>query len=466
MDSKCLVAGILLACSPLVLFADPIDDLVNAHLQRTGTPGAAIAVVRDGLLFRAQGYGYANVEHKIPVHADTVFQSGSVGKMFTAAAAMLMVEDGKITLDAPICAVLPDAPASWSAITLRQLLSHTSGINRSPDFDLRKDYTEDELLQLFYKTKAVLDFPAGQRWSYSNTAYALVGILVHKVGGKPYSRVLKERVFEPLGMNTAGLIDDRGIVLNRAAGYEVGEGGDLLNQDWVAPTGNSTADGALYLTVLDFVKWDAAVRARKILRPESWEQVFMSARLNSGNTYPYGLGWFLRDHDGRRAHHHSGGWQGFSTRYVRYLDKDVSVVVLTNGTRSSTAKLVTGVASLVDPGLAPAPGVPVGDRDAELTNRVQRLLAGSKLSEAVLTAVESESERADVVRAYAERRKPLGAVKEVRPFRYEQMGDERIYVYRARFAKGIADLTLARSLNGGISGLELNAVDAWNSPLL
>ncbi|MBL8268520.1 serine hydrolase domain-containing protein, partial [Steroidobacter sp.] len=134
---KRMILGAALLSAAVLVQADAIDDYANDYLKRTQTPGLVLGIVQDGVLVRAQGYGYANLEHRVPVHADTVFQSGSIGKMFTAVAIMLMVEDGKLKLDESIRTYLPDSPATWAPITPRHLLRHTSGLSRTPAFDLR-----------------------------------------------------------------------------------------------------------------------------------------------------------------------------------------------------------------------------------------------------------------------------------------------------------------------------------------
>ena len=162
-------------------------------MTRQKIPGVAVGIVNKGAV-TTRGYGFANVEHMVPVTDETIFQSGSLGKMFTATAVMLQVEDGKLSLSDPITKFFPDAPASWRTITVRNLLNHTSGI---PDyttstFDYRKDYTEDELAHMAFGTP--LEFPPGSRWNYSNTGYALLGFIVHKVSGQFYGDVLAARV--------------------------------------------------------------------------------------------------------------------------------------------------------------------------------------------------------------------------------------------------------------------------------
>ncbi len=177
--------------------ADPVDQYVRAEMQRQHIPGLALLVARDGKMVEAQGFGLANVELQVPVKPETVFQSGSVGKQFTATAVMMLVEEGKIKLDDPITMYLKEAPPKWNQVTVSELLSHTAGFTDYPDnFDFRKDYTEDELLKVI--AGIPLAFPPGTKWSYSNLGYATLGILIHQVTGKFYGDFLQERIFQPL----------------------------------------------------------------------------------------------------------------------------------------------------------------------------------------------------------------------------------------------------------------------------
>src|ERR1041385_3227593 len=210
-----------------------VDKYVQSEIRTQQIPGLSVAVMNSGRIVLAKGYGLANVEHQVPVKPETIFQSGSMGKQFTATAVMMLVEEGKLTLDDKITKFFPDAPETWRNITIRHLLTHTSGLGDYPEnFDLRRDYTEDELIQ---RIKSVpLTFQPGEKWSYSNLAYVTLGVLIHKVSGKFYGDFLQERVFKPLGMSTARVISEADIVPNRAAGYRVANG-QLKNQNWVSP---------------------------------------------------------------------------------------------------------------------------------------------------------------------------------------------------------------------------------------
>jgi CubicO group peptidase (beta-lactamase class C family) len=231
-------------------------------------------------------------------------------------------------------------------------LTHTSGI---PDYtdgaiDLRKDYTEEQLASMAYGL--TLDFQPGDRWKYSNTGYLLLGIIIHKVSGKFYGDVLAERIFTPLGMTTTRIISEADIVPHRAAGYTLVKG-ELKNQEWVSPSLNTTADGALYFSIKDLIAWDAGVRAGRILTAASWTAVFEPVRLNDGKTHGYGFGWTIDIRGGQPLHHHGGSWQGFKTHYAHFDRGDLSIVVLANLRQADPMRFVDGIAALMDPALAP-----------------------------------------------------------------------------------------------------------------
>jgi CubicO group peptidase (beta-lactamase class C family) len=321
-----------------------VDEYIKAEMQKQRVPGLSLAVIKDGQVVLAKGYGIANVEHEVPVKPETIFQSGSVGKQFTATAVMMLVEEGKIGLNDKINKYFTDAPESWKEITVRHLLTHTAGTTDYPkDFDFRRDYTEDELLKR--AASIPLAFQPGEKWSYSNLGYMVLGILVSKVTGKFYGDFIQERIFRPLGMKTARIISEVDIVPNRAAGYRL-VNGDLKNQQWVSPTLNTTADGSLYLTALDMVKWDAALYGEKILKKSSLEQMWTAVKLNGGKTHPYGFGWSLGERRGHRIIEHGGAWQGFKSYIARYVDDKLTIVVFANLAQADDQKIVRGVAAI------------------------------------------------------------------------------------------------------------------------
>jgi CubicO group peptidase (beta-lactamase class C family) len=335
-----------------------IDAFVQAEMRREKIPGLAVGIVSAGTVAASKGYGKANVELGVPVTDETLFQSGSLGKAFTAVAVMLQVEAKRLELDDPLTKYFAGAPDSWRGITVRNLLNHTSGLpdftedetpgGPPPQIELRRDYTEQELTQAAYKLK--LAFPTGAKWDYSNTGYELLGFLVHRTSGRFYGDVLHDQVFVPLRMGTARIMSEEDIIANRAAGYRLVKG-ELKNQEYVSPSLNTTADGSLYLSMRDWIAWDRGLRAHAVLKQSSWDEIYTPAKLRNGKTYPYGFGWFIGEAKGKPVYHHSGSWQGFNTYISRYLGDDLTVIVLSNQGNSSAKNFVDGIVKVLDPQL-------------------------------------------------------------------------------------------------------------------
>lgn len=336
-----------------------VDEYVTAEMHREKIPGLALGVIRDGKIIKALGYGLSNVELDVPVTPESIFQTGSVGKQFTATAVVMLIEEGKISLDEKISKYFPEAGPAWKDITVRHLLTHTSGIpdygseettGRKKIIDLRVDYTEDELVRRF--ATLPLDFPPGSKWSYSNSGYVILGVLIHKVSGQFYGDFLEERVFKPLHMDSTHIISEENIVPHRSSGYRLVHG-ELKNQEWVAPKLNTTADGALYTNVLDLAKWDTALATRALLKPAGFNLMWSPVRLNDGKTYPYGFGWEIAGSKDHPLLEHSGSWQGFTMNFSRYTSDNLSVIVFTNldSEHSHPAKIAHAVAAMYIQGL-------------------------------------------------------------------------------------------------------------------
>lgn len=348
--------------------ADKVDDLVRAELKKQQLPGVSIAVVRNGKVVKAAGYGFANLEHQVPARAETVYQSGSVGKMFTAALVLLLEQDGKFNLDDSIRKHLPEAPESWSGITIRHLLNHTSGLGDPFEkLDLRKDYTDAELLKL--EGEVPLLFKPGEKWAYSNMGYHVLGFLCNRVGGKFYADQLRERIFAPLKMSTR-IISEADIIPNRAAGYEL-ENDKLQNHTWVAPELNTTADGSLYLTVLDLARWDAGLYADTPLNKALKDQLWTPGTLTSGKKTSYGFGWQIDEVNGHKRLHHSGAWQGFTSQLTRYVDDRLTVAVLINRAGANPGRIAEKIARAYLPDLAPKP---IPDTEPQKTAEIREIL--------------------------------------------------------------------------------------------
>jgi CubicO group peptidase (beta-lactamase class C family) len=366
--SSSLIAVLVFAAAAHSVPDEPlsatVDEFVTAELRAQHIPGVALAVVQDGKIVKAAGYGLSNVELGVATKPESIFQTGSVGKQFTATAVMMLVEEGRVGLDDKISKYFPNAPAAWKDITVRHLLTHTSGI---PDYteektggaiNMRTDYTEAELVKKI--AGLPLDFQPGEKWSYSNSGYLLLGVLIHHVTGEFYGDFLQQRVFQPLQMTSTRIISEADIVPNRSAGYRLVKG-ELKNQEWVSPSLNTTADGALYTNVLDLAKWDAALYTEKLLKRSSFDQMWTPVKLNSGKTSPYGFGWRVAEVNGHRLLEHGGAWQGFTMHISRYVDDKLTIIVMTNldSGHSDPGKIAQGVAALYVPTLKKVePGSP------------------------------------------------------------------------------------------------------------
>jgi CubicO group peptidase (beta-lactamase class C family) len=332
-------------------------------MGREHIPGLAVGVYSRGQILLAKGYGLANVELNVPVRADTIFQSGSVGKQFVSAAVMMLVEEGKVGLDDSIVKYFPNAPESWKPILIKNLLSHTSGLAEyeAPErtgpkgpFYMRLDYSEDELVNKIEELP--IEFKPGEKWNYRNTNYVLLGVMIHKLTGKFYANFLQERIFRPWYMNATRLISETDIIPNRSSGYTQNRG-KLHNQEWVSPTFNSTADGTLYFNVLDLAKWDEALYGASLLRQSSLDRIWAVFLLNDGKPNPahYGFGWEMNAVNGRRVIEHGGAWQGFTCDISRFVDDGLTVAVLTNLAGARPGAIAHAVAALVNPSLKPPP---------------------------------------------------------------------------------------------------------------
>jgi D-alanyl-D-alanine carboxypeptidase len=340
--------------------ADEIDHYITAQIQRLHIPGASLAIVRDGRIINAQGYGFANLELKAPATKDTVYEIGSISKQFTATAVMMLVEERKVHPDDPITKYFPEAPEAWRDITVRHLLNHTSGIQNHvavphwldvfrTNLAFETSPPRDELLKMFFKLP--LEFQPGETWAYDNTGYYLLGVIIEKASGKSYWQFLNERIFRPLGMNATRSTDPQPIVPNRASGYEW-KNDHFENRPILLPAIAFSA-GSLLSTVEDMAKWDAALYTEKLLKKSSLDRMWTAAPTNDGADAPfnYGFGWFIDRYHGHRFVQHSGGTPGFSSVIYRFLDDKLTIVILTNHADRILDQLAIDLAGICLPAL-------------------------------------------------------------------------------------------------------------------
>jgi CubicO group peptidase (beta-lactamase class C family) len=345
-----LTLGCLFAFTRTGQPSDPVGDFVKAYMRDHQIPGCAI-MVRDNGNVITKAYGKANLEHDVDVTPQTLFQSGSVGKQFTAMAVMLLVEGRQLSLDDPVSKYL-DVPKSWSGIKVRHLLTHTSGLSDYPKWiTYQENYDENGLLNIIKKQP--LSFKPGEGFKYSNLGYATLGILIHAVSGEFYGDLLQRRVFDPLAMKHTRIINEDDIIPNRAAGYVLDNNCALKNQGWVSPTFNTTADGTLYFTVEDLAKWDEALDTEKLVSHASLEQMWTPFKPKNNCDSRYGFGWFICNLDSEhRLLWHDGKWQGFSAYIARYPEYRLTVAMLCNLYDVETGYVAEHIAGMYNRALA------------------------------------------------------------------------------------------------------------------
>lgn len=333
---------------------DALDRYVRDEMQARGIPGLALAVVQRGEVAALRCYGLANVETGTPVWPETKFAIASLDKQLTAAMVLLLERDRKLSLDDPIGVHLLDAPSTWSAIRVRHLLTHTSGMPddwvETQDGRGFVDYTTEQLYR-HARTRPLL-FAPGSGWSYSDQGYFLLCLIVERAGGVPYAQALRQRILAPLGMDGVVVAAPDAIVPQRAAGYLL-QDGQLRNNRRLVDYG---LWNDLAATVGDFVKWDRALRDGALLTRDELARAWTPARLDGGEVAHaaddlagYGFGWMVDTFRGRRVVQHSGFTGVF---FLRLLDDDLSVVVFTNLERPSGSAprgLALGVAGLFAP---------------------------------------------------------------------------------------------------------------------
>ena len=420
--------------------ADPsqpaIDSLVKQQMEEQRIPGLSLAVTVDNELIFTKGYGFSNVELQFPALAESVYEVASITKQFTAMGILLLAQDGKLGLDDPVSKHLPGTPPAWGKITLRHLLTHTSGI---PDYDdaghpldLHRDYTEEELVNL--ATTLPLKFQPGVRWSYSNTAYVLLGIIIHRVSGQAYNDFLRERIFSRLHMGSTRVLSDTDLLPYRASGYQLDDG-RLKNQDWMSPSVCATGDGGLVSSVVDLAKWDGAIQSGALVPPNAWKEVFTPVTLNSGKSFPYGFGWFVREQNGAPYYEHSGHLQGFASHILRFPRARVTVVVLTNLAQADPWQIAHGVAGLIRPDLALPADRPIEDKEPAVTEGLRQVLAelrAGRLKADAFTEDGANAYNADVLNDQKDRFSKLPPFGNLELVSRAEVGDDTEYRYWVR----------------------------------
>lgn len=349
-ESKLLWIFLFIAFLVSLVFADEKTDKVDKLFSKwdsTISPGAALAIIKDGKIIYKRGYGMANLEHNIPLTSTSVFRIGSTSKQFTASCIAILSLQGKISLDDNIRKYLPELPKYEKLITIRHLVHHTSGIR---DYLTLADiaalpndyfYTPEDTVELLSRQKGS-NFPPGEEHLYSNSGYFLLGVIVERVSGKSLNDFAQTHIFKPLGMKNTHFHDDHTmIVKNRADGYSPLKKGFRIDMTTLDHVG----DGGVFTTVEDLFLWDQAFYSYK-LGKELMELIQTPGMLNNGEKLEYAFGLDINEYKGLKRVSHSGGFAGFSAQMVRFPGQKFTVVCLANLGTISPSRLCRQIADI------------------------------------------------------------------------------------------------------------------------
>jgi CubicO group peptidase (beta-lactamase class C family) len=366
MKSRCLgwIWAILL---PITAGAVPNIDALFKPLIDAKAPGAAVEVRQDGHIVFQRGYGVCDLQTLHEIGPRTNFRLASVSKQFTAMAIMLLVHDGKLNYDRRLTDIFADFPNYGRAITIRALLTHTSGLPdyealMGPQWSATHQITDEAVFDLL-KQQSVGKFAPGTSWDYSNSGYVVLGLIVARVSGQSFPRFLYERIFKPLQMtSTLAYVKGQKEVENRAYGYSRNLRGELVASDQ-SSTSATLGDGGVYSNLLDLAKWDEALRKDTLLTAgemavaftpvtladgskPSWPLQAGEDNLDPGKPVAYGFGWFLDPYKGHVRVWHSGSTSGFRTVIDRFLTEHLSIIILSNRTDLDPSSLALQIADM------------------------------------------------------------------------------------------------------------------------
>ena len=322
-------------------------DSVLAPYAAPGAPGASVLVVRDGDVVLAKAYGLSDLEARVPATPRTNYRLASLTKQFTATAAMLLAADGKLRLDDRASRFLTELPAYARDVTIRQLLTHTSGLPAYEDFvpDSQTTQVHDRDVPALISRADSLYFPAGAAYRYSNTGYALLALIVERASGTGFARFLHDHIFAPLGMS-ATVAFENGIstVANRAWGYSARDG------RWTRTDQSSTSavlgDGGIYTSIDDLVRWDRALDEHALVSAPQQREAWTAATLTDGRRSGYGFGWFVDDSASEVRLRHHGETMGFTNAILKIPARRLTIVLLTNRTGGDPWDLAARIAKL------------------------------------------------------------------------------------------------------------------------
>ncbi len=434
-----------------------VDSLVERYRVARHVPGIAIAVVRNGTVIKARGYGFANLELEAPVTPKTLFGLGSISKQFVATAIMQLVEDGKVRLDDPITRYIDSLPAHWGRITVRHLLTHTSGVPEEHwlpnfvEFD-RFEHNHLDVLRTVFADS--LESAPGAVWAYRNSGYRMLGMIIERASGESLWSFLERRIFAPIGMTATRSSNPKTLIAHRAKGYGR-EHGRIVNRDAVTESA-AFSEGALMSSVLDLARWDSSLYHPRILTQASLDQMWTPVVLADGKPYPYGYGWMLAPTNGFRTVSHGGSLPGFLTNISRYVAKGLTVVALGNAEWADPAMLAGAIAGLYEPDLVPKAPPAIADARPDLTAGIRSLVEGlgrGELDRNRLTPDAREEWSDDAIGETTRLIRRSGAVRQIELIELIERGNLARRRYRVTMGRGALLVTVLTDSTGQIRSL-------------
>lgn len=411
-----------------------IDKLANEALEKSGVPSASVAVVTDGRIAYVQAYGAARIEPRTQATADMRYSIGSISKQFTAAAILLLQEQGKLSLDDKVAKFVPDLTRA-NEVTIRQLLSHTSGYQDYWPQDyvmpfMLKPVTAQKILDLW--ARKPLDFDPGTKWQYSNTNYVIAGVIVEKAARMPLLQFLRAKIFAPLDMTSVMNIDQENLEDTDPTGYMRYALGPLHpapkeGKGWLF------AAGELAMPARDLAKWDVSIIDRKLMTPASYQQLGTEVQLKNGLGTHYGLGVSVGTDAGHRSLSHGGEVSGFTAENIVFPDDRIAVVVLTN-------QDAVGAAGDIAHGIAPllfTTNDPATAGKQEQARKIFEGLQHGTIDRSLFTDNANFYFSEQALKDFASSLSPLGAPQEFNQVRQGLRGGMTLRVYRIKLGQRV-----------------------------
>lgn len=329
-----------------------IDQVLETVLQENGALGFSVGVAMRGELIHEAGYGLAELEHQVPVQRHSMFRIGSITKQYTGAAICRLADQGKLYFDDPLKLYVPEFDTQGREVTLRHLLTHTSGIFNYTNLGAKwqahmaLDLSHSELLGLLEGVP--LDFEPGRAYRYSNTGYFLLGMVIEKVSGLSYADFVQKEFFEPLGLSHTRYGSNSDVIPMRAQGYVHRGQGRFANDDLISMQ-QPYAAGSLIATAGDLVRWSLALMGGQVLKPESFEEMTLPFLLEDGDESPYGFGLNLQPVSGQPCLSHGGGINGFNSIMYYFPETKLCLAVISNSEGYSADEVAQRLLKLLLP---------------------------------------------------------------------------------------------------------------------